>query len=213
MEAANLIEGTSGTGPLGAKRRGILFVLSGPSGVGKGTIVKQLQKLHPELKLSISVTTRQPRPGEQEGVSYYFRTPEEFQRMVSAGELLEYAQFANGFYGTPRRFVEEQLLMGHDVVLEIETKGAIQVKERASNGVFIFVLPPTMDELQDRLVKRQSEAAEAIRQRLAIAMDELNYLPFYDYQLVNDDLEVAVKKVQAIILSEHCRVVRNLSTY
>jgi guanylate kinase len=213
MEAANTIEGSSGTGPLAGKRRGILFVLSGPSGVGKGTIVKQLLKLRPELKLSVSVTTRLPRPGEEEGVSYYFRSPEEFQRMVSNGELLEYAQFANGFYGTPRRFVEEQLLMGNDVVLEIETKGAIQVKERAANGVFIFVLPPTMRELEDRLVKRQSEAAEAIRQRLAIAMDELNYLPFYDYQLVNDDLEVAVKKVQSIILAEHCRVVRNLSTY
>jgi len=195
-----------------AKRRGVLFVLSGPSGVGKGTIVKQLVARHPELRLSISVTTRQPRPGEVEGESYFFRTPEEFQRMVAGGELLEYAQFANGFYGTPRRFVEEQLLAGNNVVLEIETRGAIQVKERVPNGVYIFILPPTMDELQDRLVKRQTEAAEAIRQRIAIAMDELNYLPLYDYQLVNDDLELAVKKVQSIIQAEHCRVMRNLST-
>jgi len=187
-------------------------VLSGPSGVGKGTIVKQLVARHPELKLSVSVTTRSPRPGEVEGESYFFRTSEEFQRMVAGGELLEYAQFANGFYGTPRRFVEEQLLAGHNVVLEIETRGAIQVKERVPNGVYVFILPPTMDELQDRLAKRQTEAAEAIRQRMAIAMDELNYLPLYDYQLVNDDLELAVKKVQSIILAEHCRVMRNLST-
>lgn len=193
-------------------KRGVLFVLSGPSGVGKGTIVKQLLKLVPELRLSVSVTTRAPRPGEVEGESYFFRTPEEFQRMVAAGELLEYAQFANGYYGTPRRFVEEQLLAGHNVVLEIETKGAIQVKERVPNGVYVFILPPTMDELQQRLAKRQTEAAEAMRQRLAIAVDELNYLPLYDYQLVNDDLEMAVKKVQAIILAEHCRVARHLST-
>lgn len=195
------------------KKRGLLFVLSGPSGVGKGTIVKRLLNEHPELKLSVSVTTRSPRPGEVEGQSYFFRTPDEFQRMVAAGELLEYAQFANGFYGTPRRFVEEELLKGHNVVLEIDTKGAIQVKERVPNGVYIFVLPPTMDELQDRLVKRQTEAAEAIAKRLAIAVDELNYLPLYDYQLVNDDLDQAVKRVEAIIAAEHCRVVRHLSTF
>jgi guanylate kinase len=210
MEATNLIKGPPGL--LQTRKRGVLFVLSGPSGVGKGTIVKQLLRHQPELKLSVSVTTRAPRPGEVEAESYFFRSPEEFQRMVMAGELLEYAQFANGFYGTPRRFVEEELLNGHNVVLEIDTKGAIQVKERVPNGVYIFVLPPTMDELQDRLAKRQTEAAEAMRQRLAIAVDELNYLPLYDYQLVNDELDHAVKKVQAIILAEHCRVVRNLST-
>jgi guanylate kinase len=195
-----------------APRRGVLIVISGPSGVGKGTIVKALLRREPELKLSVSVTTRQPRPGEVEGQSYYFRSMEEFQRMVEAGELLEYAQFGSNFYGTPRRFVEDQLVAGQDVVLEIETKGAIQVKERIPNGTYIFVLPPTMEELEGRLRKRQTEAAEAMRQRLAIAVDELNYLPLYDYQLVNDDLEVAVSKVQAIITAEHCRVMRNLSS-
>lgn len=193
-------------------RRGLLFVISGPSGVGKGTIVKQLLERQPALKLSVSVTTRQPRPGEVEGVNYYFRSPEEFQRMLEAGELLEYAQFVNGFYGTPRRFVEEQLDAGHDVVLEIDIKGAIQVKERLPNGVYVFVLPPTMEELEQRLVRRQTEAADAMRQRLQVALDELNYLPLYDYQIVNDELETAVSKVQAIIASEHCRVMRNLAT-
>lgn len=193
-------------------RRGLLFVISGPSGVGKGTIVKQLLERQPSLKLSVSVTTRQPRPGEVEGVNYYFRSPEEFQRMLEAGELLEYAQFVNGFYGTPRRFVEEQLDAGHDVVLEIDIKGAIQVKERLPNGVYVFVLPPTMEELEQRLVRRQTEAADAMRQRLQVALDELNYLPLYDYQIVNDELETAVSKVQAIIASEHCRVMRNLAT-
>ncbi|MFP5504286.1 MAG: guanylate kinase [Candidatus Sericytochromatia bacterium] len=193
-------------------RRGLLFVISGPSGVGKGTIVKQLLERQPALKLSVSVTTRAPRPGEVEGVNYYFRSPEEFQRMLEAGELLEYAQFVNGFYGTPRRFVEEQLDAGHDVVLEIDIKGAIQVKERLPNGVYVFVLPPTMEELEQRLVRRQTEAADAMRQRLQVALDELNYLPLYDYQIVNDELETAVSKVEAIIASEHCRVMRNLAT-
>ena len=197
---------------LQAPRRGLLFVISGPSGVGKGTIVKELLKLQSELKLSVSVTTRQPRPGEVEGVNYYYRTAEEFQRMVMAGELLEYAQYVSTYYGTPRHYVEEQLAAGHDVVLEIDIKGAIQVKERIPNGIFIFVLPPTMEELEARLLKRQTEAAEAMRRRLQVAVDELNYLPLYDYQLVNDELDVAVNKVQAIILAEHCRVMRNLSS-
>lgn len=195
-----------------AQRRGVLYVISGPSGVGKGTIVRELVARHPALKLSVSVTTRQPRPGETEGVHYYFRQPDEFQRMVEAGELLEYAQFGKNFYGTPRHFVEAQLALGHDVVLEIEIKGAIQVKERVPNGVYVFVLPPTMQELEARLRKRQTEAAEAMRMRLQIAVDELNYLPLYDYQLVNDDLELAVSKVQAIIMAEHCRVNRHLHT-
>lgn len=195
-----------------SQRRGLLFVISGPSGVGKGTIVKELLQLQPELKLSVSVTTRSPRPGEVEGVNYYFRSVEEFQRMVEAGELLEYAQYGNNFYGTPRSFVEQQLAGGHDVVLEIDTRGAIQVKERVPNGIYVFVLPPTMEELEVRLTKRQTEAAEAMRLRLQVAVDELNYLPLYDYQLVNDELDLAVKKVQSIILAEHCRVMRNLSS-
>lgn len=193
-------------------RRGVLYVISGPSGVGKGTIVKQLVAKRPDLKLSVSVTTREPRPGESEGVSYYFRSREDFEKMVERGELLEYAQFGKNFYGTPRHFVEAELALGHDVVLEIEIKGAIQVKERVPNGVYVFVLPPTMAELEARLIKRQTEAAEAMRQRLAIAVDELNYLPLYDYQLINDDLDLAVRKVEAIIMAEHCRVTRHLHT-
>ena len=212
LNPINAMPTPSAISRLSTQRRGLLFVISGPSGVGKGTIVKELLTLQPALKLSVSVTTRQPRPGEVEGVNYYFRSPEEFQRMVGAGELLEYAQYGNNFYGTPRSFVEDQLAAGHDVVLEIDTRGAIQVKERVPNGIYVFVLPPTMEELEARLTKRQTEAAEAMRLRLQVAVDELNYLPLYDYQLVNDELELAVKKVQAIILAEHCRVMRNLAT-
>lgn len=198
----------------GTRRRGLLVVLSGPSGVGKGTIVKRLLAEHPELELalSVSVTTRDPRPGEVEGVSYHFRTADEFRAMVERGELLEYAQFANGcYYGTPRAYVEAMLDAGRDVVLEIDVKGAIQVKERLPNGVYVFVLPPTFEELEARLTKRQTEAAEAMRRRLAVAVDELNYLPLYDYQVVNDDLEAAVDRLKAIIHAEHCRVMRHLA--
>lgn len=194
-----------------AHKRGLLLVISGPSGVGKGTIVNHLMALESNLQLSTSVTTRSPRPGEVEGVSYFFRTQDEFLGMVEAGELLEYAQFGDHLYGTPRRFVEQALENGRDVVLEIETRGAIQVKERMPSGVYLFVLPPTMQELENRLVKRRTEAAEAMRQRLAIAFDELNYLSLYDYQIVNDDVEVAVEKVRAILVAERCRVRRNLT--
>ena len=193
------------------RRRGLLVVVSGPSGVGKGTIVKRLLAEQPELKLSCSVTTREPRPGEVDGLNYFFRSPAEFRRMVAGGELLEHAQFGANSYGTPRRFVEEMLDAGHDVVLEIEIQGAIQVKERWPHAVFVFVLPPTLEELEARLVGRQTEAEDALRARLAAARVELNYVPMYDYELVNDDLELAVKKVQAIILAEHCRVKRSLA--
>lgn len=193
------------------RRQGMLIVISGPSGVGKGTLVKQLAKLMPELQLSISVTTRSPRPGEENGKHYFFRTEEQFQEMVKNGDLLEYAQFVNGlFYGTPRAYVEEKIAAGQDVLLEIDVKGAIQVKERWPTGVYIFILPPTMEELEERLRKRQTEAAEAIRQRLSVAVDELNFIPLYDYQVVNDDLDISTRKLQSIIVAERCRVSRRL---
>lgn len=193
------------------RRQGMLVVISGPSGVGKGTLVKELSKRMPELRHSVSVTTRAPRPGEADGVHYFFRSEEQFQQMVANDELIEWSQFVNGlFYGTPRAFVEEQLSQGQDVVLEIDVKGAIQVKERMPNGVYVFILPPTMEELAARLHKRQTEAAEAIRQRLSVAVDELNFLPLYDFQVVNDDLSNAARKLEAIVLAERCRVGRHL---
>lgn len=203
------------TGPLDRATRslkqGLLIVVSGPSGVGKGTIVKELVKRQPELVVSVSVTTRSPRPAERDGVDYFFRDEETFMRMVAEGDLLEYAQFVNGlYYGTPRAFVEEAVARRQDVILEIDVKGAIQVKERWPDGVFIFLLPPSMEELEARLIKRRTEAAEAIRQRLSVVTDELNFLPLYDYQVVNDDLEAAVAKLQCIIKAERCRVNRHL---
>ncbi len=208
-------ENTGGTGPLARATRslkqGLLIVVSGPSGVGKGTIVKELVRRQPELLVSVSVTTRQPRPGEIDGQEYFFRDEDAFMRMVAGGELLEYAQFVNGLnYGTPRAFVEDAVARRQDVILEIDVKGAIQVKERWPDGVFIFLLPPSMAELEARLIKRQTEAVEAIRQRLSVAVDELNFLPLYDYQVVNDDLDAAVEKLQCIIRAERCRVGRHL---
>lgn len=213
MEIRTLTSG--GTGPLARatspRHQGMLIVVSGPSGVGKGTLVQELLRRMPELVLSVSVTTRAPRAGEQDGVHYYFRTEEQFQQMVENGDLLEYAQFVTGlYYGTPRAHVEEAIAQGRDVLLEIDVKGAIQVKERWQHGVYIFLLPPSMQELETRLKKRQTEAAEAIRQRLTVAMDELNFLPLYDYQVVNDDIETAVAKLEAIIKAERCRVKRLL---
>ncbi len=192
-------------------RRGIAFVISGPSGVGKGTIVRELVTRDANLTLSVSVTTREPRVGEKDGIHYHFRSVDQFQGLMESGQLLEYAQYAKGYYGTPRGFVENQLHQGFDVILEIDTKGAIQVKERLPHAVYIFVLPPTMDELAKRLAHRQTEAAEAVRTRIAIAHDELNYLPFYDYQVVNDELDLAIEKVQAIMMAEHCKVTRHLA--
>jgi guanylate kinase len=203
------------TGPLARatrpNRHGMLIVVSGPSGVGKGTVVQQLRQDMPELVTSVSVTTRPPRPGEQDGVHYFFRTEEQFMQMVEGDDLLEWSQFVTGtYYGTPRAFVEEAIVRGQDVVLEIDVKGAIQVKESWPHGCYIFLLPPTMEELEQRLKKRQTDAAEAIRQRLSVAVDELNFLPLYDYQVVNDDIAAAVGKLHSILKAEKCRVKRRL---
>ena len=189
----------------------MLIVVSGPSGVGKGTLVQELLRRMPELVHSVSVTTREPRAGEVDGEHYFFRTEDEFMRMLADGDLLEYAQFVTGlYYGTPRAFVEEAIEQGQDVVLESDVKGAIQVKERWPHGAYVFLLPPSMEELEERLKKRQTEAAEAIRQRLTVAVDELNFLPLYDFQVVNDDIPTAAGKLEAIIRAERCRVKRLL---
>lgn len=215
MEIRTPTSRRAGTGPLAratrSPRQGMLVVVSGPSGVGKGTLVKALLNQQPELQVSISVTTRKPRPGEVDGTHYFFRTEEQFMEMVAEGDLLEYSQFVSGlYYGTPRAYVEETISRGQDLILEIDVKGAIQVKESFPHGVYVFLLPPTMEELEQRLIKRQTEAAEAIRQRLSVAVDELNFLPLYDYQVVNDDLQAAVGTLKAILKAERCRVKRRL---
>jgi guanylate kinase len=183
-----------------AIRTGKLFVLAGPSGVGKGTIVRELVSRDPEgLSLSVSVTTRAPRPGEVDGVDYFFVDDDAFDRMIRAGELLEWAEIVGHRSGTPRGFVEDRLAAGRDVVLEIDVVGASQVRERVPGSVLIFVDPPSMEELERRLRGRGTETEERIRLRLETADWELEQREWFDHVIVNDDLERASSQVAAII--------------
>lgn len=187
------------------KEKGILFVLSGPSGVGKGTVRQRLFEQNTDLHYSISMTTRQMRQGEEEGVDYFFKTHEEFETLVEQGELLEYAKYVNNYYGTPKSYVKEMINAGKDVFLEIEVQGAIQVKERFPEGVFIFLSPPSLDELKNRIVSRGTETHDLVKNRLKEAQNEISLMHAYDYVVVNDQVDHAVEKVQAIVKSEHCK--------
>lgn len=185
--------------------RGILIVLSGPSGVGKGTVCTALRGTARDLVYSVSATTRTPRQGEQEGVNYFFKTRDEFQRMIAQDELLEWAEYVGNYYGTPREFVERTLASGKDIILEIEVQGALKVKRKFPEGVFIFLLPPSLDELQSRIVTRGTESEETIRSRMSVAKSELALLEHYDYAIVNDRVECACQRIEAILTAERCR--------
>lgn len=187
-------------------RKGILFVISGPSGVGKGTIKSALLKKITNVKLSISATTRKPRDGEVDGKDYYFMDLSDFRQLIDNQQLLEWAKVYDNFYGTPRRFVEYHLEQGQDVLLEIDIQGALQVKEKMPTGVFIFIAPPSFDELQMRLTKRGTDSPESLQLRLASCKWEMEQLKYYDYKVVNRDLKTAVNKVYAIITAERCKV-------
>lgn len=190
------------------KHAGKLFILSGPSGAGKGTICKEVlaQTSRDDVQLSVSMTTRNPRNGETEGVSYYFVSKEEFLRKIEAGGLLEHAEVYGNYYGTPKQPVIEKLAAGIDVILEIDMQGALKVKENYPDGVFIFILPPSMSELRKRLTGRGTETAEAIEMRLGETLKELSYIDKYDYCVVNGKLEEAVNRVKSILIAEHSRV-------
>lgn len=194
------------------KNKGILIVLSGFSGSGKGTIMKELMRRYSEqYALSISATTRNPRPGETDGVEYFFRTKEEFESMIERDELIEYAKYVENYYGTPKAYVEEQLAAGKDVILEIEIQGALKVKEKFPDTVLMFVTPPSAEELKKRLVGRGTEEMSVIESRLSRAVEEAQGIESYDYLVVNDDLDECVEEVHSIIRNEHYRVTRNLS--
>lgn len=195
------------------KQRGLLYILSGPSGVGKDTVIKRLFEREPNLKYSVSMTTRDKRPGEEEGVDYFYKTKEEFEQLMEQGELLEYAKYVDNYYGTPRRYVEEMLEKGYNVFLEIEVQGALQVKESFPDGVFIFLIPPSLEELKRRIIGRGTETEESVMNRLQEAQKELKMMGEYDYLVVNDDVEVAVDNILSIIESEHCKKERVIHQY
>lgn len=191
-----------------ANGRGLLIVISGPSGAGKGTICKSFLERNKEVALSVSATTRDPRKGEVDGINYHFVSRDEFKNRIEEDDFLEYAEVYDNFYGTPRSNVEELLESGRDVILEIDIQGALKVKENASDGVFVFILPPSMSELRQRIINRGSETKESLMKRFKSAYQEINFLSKYNYAVVNDKVDVAVEKLEAIIAAEKCRVDR-----
>jgi guanylate kinase len=186
--------------------KGLLIVLSGPSGVGKGTVGNALRMRLPQLTYSVSATTRQPRQGEENGVNYFFKTREQFLEMIEKDELLEYAEYVGNYYGTPRDFVEQTLEQGKDIFLEIEVQGALKVREKFPEGIFIFLLPPSLDELKDRIRGRGTETQATIDHRMSVAVDEMNLMQHYDYAVVNDEIDLACKRIESIIIAEHCKI-------
>jgi guanylate kinase len=185
---------------------GNLLVFTGPSGVGKGTIVRRLLEEVPNIAKSISVTTRQQRPGEQDGVHYFFRSAEEFEQMRYSNQLMEWAEFAGSFYGTPKQYVESQLSQGSDVLLEIEVQGAKQILQRFPYAVLIFVSPPSFEALRERLVRRATETSEKIALRLSKAQQEMKEKYLFHYEVVNDNIDEAVMNLSHIVYAERCRI-------
>ena len=180
-------------------KEGILIVVSGFSGAGKGTIMKALLERYDNYALSISATTRNPRPGEEEGKAYFFKTTEEFEKMIAKDDLIEYAMYVGNYYGTPKAYVEEQMQAGKDVILEIEIQGAMKIKEQFPESLLLFVTPPSAGELQKRLVGRGTETADVIAQRLGRAYEESEGMDAYDYIVVNDDLDECAAAVQKYV--------------
>ena len=188
------------------KEKGLLIVLSGPSGVGKGTVRKAIFS-QPDMKFeySISCTTRKPREGEVDGVDYFFKNREQFEEMIANDQLLEYAEFVGNYYGTPVDYVKQTLESGKDVFLEIEIQGARQVREKFPDGLFIFLAPPSLAELKNRITTRGTETEEVINNRMSVAKEEIEMMHLYDYVVENDKIENAVEKINAIVVAEHLR--------
>ena len=189
--------------------KGVLTVVSGFSGAGKGTVMKRLIQKYDDYALSISVTTRNPREGERDGIEYFFKTKEEVEAMIENDEFLEYARYVDNYYGTPRFYVEEMLAKGKNVILEIEIQGAMQIKAKNPEAVLVFVTPPSFEELRNRLIGRGTETADVIESRLRRASEEAEGMPSYDYILVNDQVEDCVDRLHQIILSERAKAQRN----
>lgn len=188
------------------KKRGLLIVLSGPSGVGKGTVRKELfTQPNTNYEYSVSMTTRSPREGEVDGTDYFFKTREEFETLIEQNRLLEYAEYVGNYYGTPLDYVNETLDAGRDVFLEIEVVGAAQVRKIVPDGLFIFLAPPSLSALEDRLIGRGTETADVIESRVRKAREELEMMNLYDYVVENDEVQNACDRINAIVTAEHCR--------
>lgn len=190
------------------KEKGNLIVISGPSGAGKGTIVNGLKKINKNIWVSISCTSRSPRKGDVEGETYFFLTRQEFENKIKEGDFLEYAEYSGNYYGTPKSKILEKIDSGIDVILEIEIQGALKVKELIPDAIFIFILPPTITDLRKRLVNRGTEDKDKLLKRFERAYQEINEVTKYNYVVINDDIDDAINKVNAILLSERCRVDR-----
>lgn len=188
--------------------KGFLIVLSGPSGVGKNTLMNRVIPRIPNLQYSVSATTRPPRSGEVDGVDYFFVSDEEFDRMIAEDEFLEWAEFVGNRYGTPRTFVEEQIQQGRTVIMDVDIQGALQIKQKMSDAVLVFLLPPTWEELRNRLNKRGKDPMEAIIKRLERSVEELKFIVDYDYFIINDHLDKAAERLITIINAERYRVAR-----
>ncbi len=188
--------------------KGLLIVLSGPSGTGKGTVCKALLQKRKDISLSISCTTRLPRPGETDGVSYFFKTHEEFEKLIEQNAFLEYADVFSNYYGTPKSFVDAAIEQGRDVLLEIDVQGALKVKAAYPQGVYIFLVPPTMEELENRIRSRGTETSEQIKARLGKAGAEMKLMDEYDYRIVNDEVDNVVCSIEAVIKAEKLKISR-----
>ena len=193
-------------------RKGNLIVFSGPSGSGKGTILKELFDRYPDIdaQVSVSATTRQPRPGETDGVNYYFVTRHEFESRIEQGGFYEYAQFCGNYYGTPKAEVLKKLDEGIDVILEIEVQGAMKIKEQVPDAVMVFVLPPSFKELRSRLINRATEPDDVIDKRIEAARAEVEYIKHYTYVIINNELECATRQLKSVLEAEHLKVVKNI---
>ena len=190
--------------------KGLLISVSGPSGAGKGSVLAKVKEMDPSFGTSVSVTTREPREGEKEGVDYFFKSKEEFTQMIEEGEIIEYDEFVGNYYGTPTVALQEMSEEGTDVLLDLTIAGSMALKENFEQSVTIFLLPPSLAELENRLKGRGTESEEMIKARLEVAKNEIGFVGNFDYVVVNDDIDEAAKKIYSIITSEKCRVPRNI---